>query len=72
MDLNIQWGTAIYQLISFFILLTIIVGIPCLLIILFFQKRKKSRATEYEALEKRVQQLEEELRLNRLVYQELF
>ncbi|RKD27074.1 hypothetical protein BEP19_00430 [Ammoniphilus oxalaticus] len=59
MDLNIQW--VLSQLISFFILLAIVVGISCFLIIPFFQSRKNKRATEYEALEQRVQQLEEEL-----------
>ena len=61
MNLEIEWGTMIYSLIVLFIVLAIIVGIPSLLIILFFQRRK-NRVTDYAALEKRVQQLEEELR----------
>jgi len=60
-DLHIEWGTMIYQLILFFILSAIIIGIPCLLIIQFYKGRKRCIA-DYEKLEQRVRQLEEELR----------
>ncbi|RKD24557.1 hypothetical protein BEP19_09260 [Ammoniphilus oxalaticus] len=61
MDLEIQWGTMIYSLVVFFIVLVVIVGIPCLFIILFFRRRKNS-AADYATLEKRVEQLEKEVR----------